>query len=174
MQSNAVVTCPKASKLWQEIVGTTREACLLRQEGREQEAVDLLQQQLPVTIRQWSNSCGESPERCREMLRELFAREQEAARIAALQRRLIVDEVCSRLQVQRNANDSVEGRVVVKEALRPLQLRHRVPIDDVVGMLDALQQAERGELAEAILPARQNFSSLSFVSQLPYPDAARE
>jgi hypothetical protein len=176
MQSNAVLAPQKASMLWQEIVGATREACLLRQEGREAEAVQLLQEKLPATIRQWSNLCGDTPERCREALRELFAREQEAARNALLQRRLIVDEVCSRLQVRPSpaAGESVESRVVVKEALQAIQLRRRVPIDDVVGMLDALQQAERGELAEAILPVRQSHSSLSFVGQTPVGDAAGE
>jgi hypothetical protein len=174
MQSLAAHNSQNASKLWQAIVGTTREACLLRQEGREQEAVDLLQQTLPGTIRQWSNVCGESAERCRELLRDLFNREQEAARTALLQRRLIVDEVCSRLQVQRAAPETVESRIVVKNALQPVQLRRRVPIDDVVGMLDALQQVERGELAEALLPSRQNLNSLSFVGQRPLQDVAAE
>lgn len=167
----------KAAALWSEIIGITREACLLRQEGREKEAVELLQQTLPAVIRRWSNSCGETPEYCREALRKLFAEEQHTARAAMVQRRLIVDEVCSRLKVRcaaaRDTGENESG-VVLKAPVGPVQLRRRVSIDDVVGMLDALQQAERTALEEAILPVRETYSSLSSVGQRSLQDAACE
>lgn len=165
----------KAAALWSEIIGITREACLLRQEGREKEAVELLQQTLPAVIRRWSNSCGETSEYCREALRKLFAEEQHAARAAMVQRRLIVDEVCSRLQVGCAAvQDASASVATVKVTVGPVQLRRRVAIDDVVGMLDALQQAERAAFEEAILPVRETYSSLSSVGQRSLQDAACE
>ncbi len=165
MESPAPITRARAHELWTEIVSTTREACLLRQEGREENAVRLLQQTLPTVIRDWSNLCGETPDRCRTLLRELFSREQETARAAMLQRRLIVDEVCARLQNRTPRQEIVESRIFSQPAPSTLQLRRRVPIDDVVGLIDALQQTERNQIDEAVLPVRPNFSSLSFVGQ---------
>lgn len=163
---------PARPALWDEIVGITREACLLRQEGREKEAVALLQQTLPPVIRQWSNTCGQTPEHCREELRSLFAREQQTARAVTLQRRRIVEEVCARLQAHPRTSDAMERRTGTKVAATPIQLQRRVPIDDVVGMLDALQQVEHTVMDEAIVPLRSNYTSLSSAGHRSIPIAA--
>ena len=149
-----------AEALWCQIEENTREACLLRQEGREAEAVALLQGRLPSIIRAWSNASGHSPEACRERLRTFFQEQQERVRCAALQRKLIVDEVCSRLKVSARAS-RVAAPVSMGSTPGPVQLRRRVAIDDVVGMLDALREAEESATAEALLPARELIPSLS-------------
>lgn len=164
----------RASGLWQQIVEITREACVLRQEERESEAVVLLQQKLPPIIRSWSASCGAPADTCRQRLRELFASEQEQMRAALMQRRLIVDEVVSRLQVRAAATNATTSAsaVVLTDATRPVQLRRRIPFNDVEGMLDALQEAERGAVTEAILPVRRALQSLSSVGHRPLTAAA--
>jgi hypothetical protein len=161
--STVAPTFSPADALWAEIVATTREACLLRQEGREEEAVRVLQDTLPPVIRRWSAASGDTPERCRERLKALFTAEQEHMRAQMIQRRLIVDAVCSRLRVSSTGEATGRPRVV-SERTRAVQLQRRVPFGDVVGMIDALNEAERSAVAEAIFPAREAVQSLSSIS----------
>jgi hypothetical protein len=151
MYDASAAIAPSASPrfLWNEIVRWTFEACVRRREGREAEVRGLLHERLPALIRAWSARSGLSGDGCREQLRSLFARAQECVELGSIQRRLIVEEVCSRL-----------GPAAVRSATRPaageggLRLRRRVPIDDIPAMLDALAEAEFESLGESVLPLR--------------------
>lgn len=138
--------------LWNEIVRWTYETCILRKEGKEDRVSSLLQDRLPTLIRAWSSRSGLAPDACKEQLRALFNRVQEQVELGFIQRRLIVEEVCSRLGTKAFA------------AVRPptpasVGLRRRVPLDDIPDMLDALAEAEFEAMGEAVLPVRRALSA---------------
>lgn len=144
--------------LWNEIVRWTFEACILRKEGKEDRVATLLQERLPALIRAWSSRCGLAPDACKEQLRSLFVRVQEQVELGFIQRRLIVEEICSRMGAQP----------APRPAAAPMGLRRRVPFDDVPGMLDALAEAEMEAQGEAVLPVRSALApmvSLNFAEE---------
>ncbi len=64
------------TRLWKRIGDDFRQACLMRREGKGEEANVILERRLPETIAAWARNCGlREPER-RERLNELFEREQ--------------------------------------------------------------------------------------------------
>jgi len=65
------------NRLWKRIGDDFRQACLLRREGKADEATQILEQRLPETIAAWARVCGlRDPER-RERLNQLFEQEQK-------------------------------------------------------------------------------------------------
>lgn len=63
-------------RLWKRIGDDFRQACLLRREGKADEAADILDKKLPETIAAWSRVSGLRDGERRERLNELFEREQ--------------------------------------------------------------------------------------------------
>ncbi len=118
-----------AASIWKQIEHGVRESCVMRCEGRESEAMALLQEALPSLIREWSATCGSTGEVCRNLLRELFAKAQEQVAAAMLSRRLVLA--------------SIRADNVRAGASGTLHLRRRIPLDDVPDLLDALQESER-------------------------------
>ncbi len=117
---------------------------MLRAEGRESEAVAILQHRLPGLITAWSRGSGLAGERCQMMLRELFARVQQQVATA---------KICKRLVLQSLGADESRAEGSAPRSA-PLQVRRRVPLDDIPGMLDALDEDERITAFR-----RQNFPS---------------
>ncbi len=133
----------RTAELWRSIEESVSEACVLRAEGREAEAIAIVQGKLPALISVWSRGAGISGEECQQVLRELFARVQQQVATAT---------VCKRLVLQ-----SVDPRAPRRgEASAPVQIRRRVPLDDITGMLDALDEGERMAAV-----SRQNFPSIT-------------
>ena len=134
-----------AASLWKQIEEGVRESCMMRCEGREAEAIALLQDTLPPLIREWSATCGSSADVCRDVLRQLFARAQEQVSAAMLSRRLVLASI---------RTDNVRAGTTSS-----LYLQRRIPIGNVPDMLDALEEAER----TAVLRS-QHFSTPPFRS----------
>ena len=152
---NATSADPKL--LWNEIVRWTFEVCILRREGNEEAVTPLLRDRLPPLIQAWSRRCGHSADRCQQELRALFARVQESVEHGFIHRRLIVQEVCSRLAGPGGAVAlAVHSADSAARKPRPagIHLRRRIPLDDVPEMLDALAEAELADFGESILPVR--------------------
>lgn len=63
-------------RLWKRIGDDFRQACLLRREGKADEAAEILDKKLPETIAAWSRVSGLRDVERRERLNELFEREQ--------------------------------------------------------------------------------------------------
>lgn len=147
-------TAPRANSSavasWAEIERWTLEACLLRAEGREPEAVGVLEQKLPPLIRDWSAGCGLARPVAQERLRELFRSTQELVARGVVQRRLITAELMAR----GGAEACTRGARREATPGEALGLRHRVPISDVAGMLDGLAEAEREARRERLWPLR--------------------
>ncbi len=137
-----------ADPRWAELERWTLEACLLRAEGREAEAVGVLQERIPGLIRAWSEAAGLARPVVQERLRTMFADAQRFVARGLAHRRLITAELAGR----------AEGRPTVAAGVAGsggrLGLRRAVAVDDVVGMLDGLAEAEREVRREAIWPMR--------------------
>jgi hypothetical protein len=125
------VPTSRTAELWRAIEQGANEACILRSEGQEAAAIKVLQTTLPPLIAEWSRACGQETEACRQALRELFARVQQQVSTAA---------ICRRMVLRAFVPPPGRGRVAASE---PVQLRRRVPIGDIGGMLDALEENER-------------------------------
>lgn len=121
-----------AAVVWRLIESGLRESCVLRAEGREVEALVILQQRLPALIREWSAGCGRSTESCRSALRELFTRAQAQVAAAVLTRRLVLS--------------SLQADLPLRGTLPGVHLNQRIPLTDINGMLDALHAAECAEI----------------------------
>ena len=144
---------------WSELERWTLEACVLRAEGREAEAVRVLQERMPGLIREWSVHCRLSKPVIQERLRRMFADKQDFVARGLAQRRLITSELIARGRdvaagTNTDATVSVANRPVATRPPGPVGLRQRVPLSDVVGMLDGLAEAEREARREAIWPLR--------------------
>lgn len=85
---------------------------------------------LPRLIRDWSDACGLAVAERKEQLQALFAQVQERVATAIISRRLAEDDV-----------PAAERRSRILS--RPVQLTRRIPIHDVAGMLDALNEVEQ-------------------------------
>jgi hypothetical protein len=120
---------------WDEIVRLTFEACLNRSEGREYAAKRIIQDTLPVAIGKWSGKSGLSASTCKQNLKAMFERVREQVAMAAVQRRLNLDDL------RRNAAPTTASQGSVPAAGNIFISRH-IPIDDVSAMLDALAEAE--------------------------------
>ncbi len=117
-------------ELWRVIEDAVREACLLRAEGRPDEAAEILQHRLPPMIAEWSRTSGRTPDACRQSLRDMFARVQEQVTTATACKRLVLRS----LGAAPAAEAAPTGR---------LGMRRRVPLHDIPGMLDALDEEAR-------------------------------
>lgn len=118
------------ASLWTALEDAVREACTLRAEGLEKDAIRILQEVLPAMIARWSRAAGRPSTECQQRLRELFARVQQQVATA---------QVCKRLVLRSLETSNNEARL----SPSAVQLQRRVPIDDIPGMLDALDERER-------------------------------
>jgi hypothetical protein len=146
---------------WLALMRTTYKACLLRKDGREIEAAQLLGGELPEMIRKWSSRSGLSAAQCKDRLRSLFARAQEQIELSVLQRPSLIMEVCDRISAHGNPGDESPAPTgaTATAVVRSIHLRQRIPIGDVSEMLDAIAEAEAcstsfGRRVAAPIPSR--------------------
>jgi hypothetical protein len=142
---------PDAGDRWTDIVRWTLEACVQRREGREQSARTILSERLPALIQDWSAVCRLPVEAQKQQLRHLFNQAQTAVETGWFQRRLIVDEIARRLGA---AAPATAPSATTPASTGPVQLRRRIPIDDIPAMLDGLADAEDESRRAALLPGR--------------------
>ena len=138
---------------WSEIERWTLEACVLRAEGREDDAGRLLKERMPALIRDWSAHCGLARTVVQDRLRWMFAETQTFVARGLAQRRLITSELIAR---DRGA---AAGGIASPKGV--FGLRRHVPVSDVVGMLDGLIEAEYEARREAIWPIRSRATVLA-------------
>lgn len=65
------------NRLWRRIGDDFRQACLLRREGKSEDATAILEKRLPETITAWARVCGLRETDRRERLNQLFEQEQK-------------------------------------------------------------------------------------------------
>ncbi|WP_221030296.1 hypothetical protein [Actomonas aquatica] len=124
------VPVASADALWREISEAAHESCLAKCTGRHRDARQLMEHTLPLVIREWSQVCGLPMAERKERLRKLFAQVQERVASAVISRRLAEEG----LPPEERRNRALG---------RPMQLSRRIPIHDVAGMIDALNEMEQ-------------------------------
>ncbi len=123
-------TPASSTPAWRAVENAVREACVLRAEGREAEATALLRDAVQPLIATWARTSGLTTPECQQALRELFVRVQEQVATAVVCKRLVLRST----EVQARLGRTTGGAV---------QVHRRVPIGDIPGMLDALDEGER-------------------------------
>ena len=166
--SAPVVGSAAARDSWAEIEHWTLEACVLRAEGRESEAVRVLQERIPDLIRAWSACCGLPRAEVQERLRRMFADTQDLVARGIAQRRIITAELLAARErpdrsvgagtgagaFSASGSGSAFSQTAAAGSSGPVGLRRAVPFGDISGMLDGLAEAEREARREAIWPLR--------------------
>ena len=138
---------PSASNadVWSSLESAAREACVLRAEGREAEALAVLGERLPGLIEVWSAGAGLTTEKAKQALRDMFTRVQQQVATASIARRLVLSSIQVRPEVGSVPGTAslTPGEAAVMRTGSRVSLHRRVPIGDIRGMLDALDEGER-------------------------------
>lgn len=152
---NTVQPTVEAERLWREIAGHLREACILRRQGRHQAAAAILERELPPLIRLWAAESALPSEEAKSRLNRLFNDEQarvESHWIIArfLSENPAADSAVRHLVAFPSAPISSPGQssyfVPASPApamLFPAIAPRRIPIADVVDMIDAARDLDR-------------------------------
>jgi hypothetical protein len=152
-------------RLWEQITVDFREACLLRREGKSDEANYILEQDLPQAIAEWSKAFPEKAEAKRSRLLAMFAEEQKRVESAVAVERIVSQKLSTNLVPALCAGVAREVRGVVSDEIAALRSamaeaalvgalprpgggqRPRVKFDDVPGVIDTVlieQTADSG------------------------------
>ncbi len=146
----------EAERLWREIAGHLREACILRRQGRHQAAAAILERELPPLIRLWAAESALPSEEAKSRLNQLFTDEQ--ARVES-------HWIIARFLTENPAADSAVRHLVAfpttpagtpsgsrsffapvgsaPAMVFPAIAPRRIPIADVVDMIDAARDLDR-------------------------------
>jgi len=79
----------KYAQLWEQITVDFRQVCVLRRDGKPDEADYILNQELPLTIADWSNGNPKRPEVKKAELLAMFAEEQRRVDSAIAVERIV-------------------------------------------------------------------------------------
>ena len=156
---NTVQSTAEADRLWRLIAGHLREACILRRQGRHHAAAAILERELPPIIREWAAACTLPAAEAKTRLNQLFTDEQ--ARVES-------HWIIARFLAANNAPGNAADRLVAfpaAPAVAPSGMQsffaappsqatsaamffpaiapRRIPIADVVDMIDATQEIAR-------------------------------
>ncbi len=138
-----------AEDRWAEITQWTLEACTLRAEGREGEAIAILQEKMPALINEWSVICGLRTAEVQQRLRAMLAETQSFVARGLAQRRIITAQIVDQYRpVPANPDHAPTN------ARPAVGLRRHVAVGDITGMLDGLAEAERESRREQFWPVR--------------------
>ena len=158
MQSPALNTEPatvEADRLWRLIAGHLREACILRRQGRHHAATAILERELPSLIREWSAQCALPTEEAKARLNQLFSDEQARVESHWIIARFLTDKTTpvasvdrlvafpAALPGQQCAFGQATSHSTSAAMFFPSIAPRRIPIADVVDMIDASQEIAR-------------------------------
>lgn len=137
------VTSPIASaaaqQLWSELTRLFREACVLRRQGRHNAAAAILEKQLPAMIRGWAAESRLSANAAKARLQEMFSDEQARVESAWLISRFSAESPVTAAAAAPLAQPAARPAAAWYPPISP----RRIPIDDVVGMIDMVREHER-------------------------------
>lgn len=147
----------RATQHWNEITTLFREACVLRRQGRHAAAATILEQQLPPLIRSWAFESRLPAGAAKARLQELFTEEQARVESSWLISRFVTTPT----PLTVNATPVMQHVAPVAQPVSPARTAaffpqispRRIPIDDVVGMLDMVREQERLSLPQALAVA---------------------
>lgn len=147
----------EAERLWREIAGQVREACILRRQGRHQATAEILERTLPPLIRSWATACKLPAPEAKARLNQLFNDEQARVESHWIMSRFLTDKQASltadaaaRHLTAFPPTPTVSGPVTTwSPAIAP----RRIPLGDVADMIDAARDLERCAVHAAQSPS---------------------
>ena len=144
----------EAERLWREIAGQVREACILRRQGRHLAAAEILEHTLPPMIRSWSGECALPAAEAKARLNQLFNEEQARVESHWLMARFLSDErSVADTARQLTAFPAVPVSPSPSAMWFPAIAPRRIPLDAVVDMIDAARDLERSAAQRAHSPS---------------------
>ncbi|MBM3822470.1 MAG: hypothetical protein FJ404_06240 [Verrucomicrobia bacterium] len=145
---------------WSRVVSLFRQACVLHREGKHQESRHIVEQDLRQSIATWTKFSGQEPGVKRSKLEQMFKEEQRRVDDAWMVQSLVVrqfsrhilPELSNRLVAE--IRGSLANGVLTPFAIAAAESEPsfepndpvRIPFDDVEGMIDFLNSAERDEM----------------------------
>lgn len=135
----------RATQHWNELTQLFREACVLRRQGKHVAAAAILEKQLPEIIRAWAFESRLPAGTAKARLQELFTEEQARVESSWLISRFVATPtVTTVMPVRESAAPAAQPVSPARTAAFFPQISpRRIPIDDVVGMLDMVREQER-------------------------------
>jgi hypothetical protein len=144
----------EAERLWREIAGQVREACILRRQGRHLAATEILEHTLPPLIRSWAGESALPAAEAKARLNQLFTEEQARVESHWLMARFLNDDRAAATAArQLNTFPAVPVSSVPSAMWFPSIAPRRIPLDAVVDMIDAARDLERSAAQLAHSPS---------------------
>lgn len=151
----SIESTAEVERLWREIAVHLREACILRRQGRHQAAATILERELPPLVRDWAAESALPAEAAKARLNQLFNDEQARVEshwiIARFLAQEHTDSATRHLAAFPAATAALPGDVTSFFApaahnvamLFPAIPPRRIPIGDVVDMIDSARDLDR-------------------------------
>ena len=133
----------EAQRLWREITGEVREACILRRQGRHQATTTILEHTLPPLIRSWSSESALPAAEAKARLNELFTQEQARIESHWLMARFLNEDTAAATTRYLSAFPAAPASPNPVPMWLPAIGARRIPLDDVADMIDAARDLDR-------------------------------
>ncbi len=164
----------KFEQLWEQITVDFRQVCVLRRDGKQDEADFILNQELPLTIADWSNGNPKRPEVKKAELLAMFAEEQRRVDSAIAVERIVSTKLREVLLPELVAQMVQEIKLVVGTEVGSLRAmmaeitamtsprrsvsqkpRDRIKFDDIPRVIDAVLAEQQRDLGPKPVFANQ-------------------
>ena len=155
---NVNVNLNESQTLWEQIVADFQLACVLRREGRGQEAAEIIDQRLPRVIARWSQADGRSGAEKQAALKAMFAEEQSRDESADQVPQILAAKLAATLLPALRQHVAQELREGIAQEFRAWQNNlllsrrppenaglRRVRFDDIPGVIDALLAEQKSD-----------------------------
>lgn len=145
-------TAAETERLWREIAGYVREACILRRQGRHQSAATIFERELPSLIRLWAAASALPAEEAKDRLNRLFSDEQARVESHWIIARFLTEERTADQAVRQLAAFPSVPSPATSAMVFPAIAPRRIPIADVVDMIDAARDLDRAAAGRPLSP----------------------
>jgi hypothetical protein len=151
----------ESQRLWGQLVADFRLACMLRREGKQAEANQIINEKLPITIARWSQVDGRSSSDKQAALKAMFADEQGHGESVDYAPQVLAAKLADSLLPALRRHVSEELREGIAQQFRSWQNSfllsnrasgngqnsRRVRFDDIPGVIDALLAEQSADWA---------------------------
>lgn len=144
----------EAERLWREIAGQVREACILRRQGRHHATSTILEHALPPLIRSWAAECALPAAEAKARLNKLFSEEQDRVESHWIMARFLNDDRRAMATNHLNAFPAVPSSPSPAPMWFPAIAPRRIPLGDVADMIDVARDLERCAVHAAQCPSQ--------------------
>ena len=144
----------EAERLWREIAGQVREACILRRQGRHHATSEILEHTLPPLIRSWGTECALPSTEAKSRLSRLFTEEQSRIESHWIMARFLNDERAATAARYLSAFPATPASPNSAAMWFPAIAPRRIPLGDVADMIDTARELDRRALLAAHSPSQ--------------------